>query len=421
MIRAIRAVVLGALGTGMVVCAPASANATTLYVGSRVASPSNSCRNPGYTSIQTALNAAEPGNTVEICGGAYKEQLDIEKPVTLKGVANPTISLPATPANSETTCDLERNAAGGGREGDQDLVSICTTGTVIIDKVTFEAKWPEGTCDDSLYGILVAGGATLDATSVKVDGAGAFPLNGCQGGVGIQVGSETASQVGHATLTKNTIESYQKNGVTVDGSGSSAAIDSTTITGAGPAPIGQNGIQVSRGAVANINKVKISGDECDIVGVCGSGSSREWEEDAAGVLFYEAGSPSTVSSSKLTDNDIGVEYVSGSATLPATPELSLTADKVNGGDASVQLNEGNATLSSDTLTGALVGIDINSYFGEANEYAPVAEVLGGKVAGSRAAVQVERDLGELPGQLTLTGTKLHGFIVKEDSEFEIIQ
>ncbi len=419
MIRTIRAVALGCLGAGMVLCAPASASATTLYVGSRVAAPGNSCTNPGYVSIQTALNAAESGNTIEICGGAYKEQLHIEKSVTLKGLANPTVSLPATPANSETTCDLERNAARGGE--DQDLVSICTPGTVTIDKVTFEAKWPESTCDDSLYNILVAGGATLDATSAKLDGAGAFPLNGCQGGVGIQIGSQAGDQVGHATLTKNTIENYQKNGITVDGSGSSAAITSSTITGAGPTATGQNGIQVSRGAVANINKVKISDNECGIVGVCGAGSSLEWEEDATGVLFYEAGASLTVSSSKLTDNDIGVEYVSGSASRPATPELSLTADQVHGGEASVQLNEGNATLNNDKLLGARVGLDINSYYGEANEYAPIAEVLGGKVEGSRAAVQVERDLGELPGRLTLTGVKLHGFIVKEDPEFEVIQ
>jgi hypothetical protein len=419
MIRTIRAAGLGMLGAGMVICAPAAAGATTLYVGSRIAAPGNSCSNPGYTSIQTALDAALSGNTIQVCGGAYKEQLQIEKPVTLKGVANPTVSLPATPANSDTTCDLERNAAHG--EEEQDLVSICTPGTVTIDKITFEAKWPESTCSDSLYNILVAGGATLDAASVRVDGAGAFPPNGCQGGVGIQVGSQAGSQVGHATLTKNTIENYQKNGMTIDGSGSSASITSSTITGAGPAAIGQNGIQVSRGAVANINKVKISDDECDIVGVCGAGSSLEWEEDAAGVLFYEAGSPSTVSSSKLTANDIGIEYVSGSASRPAMPELSLTADQVHGGDASVQLNEGNATLNNDNLLGALVGLDINSYYGEANEYAPIAEVLGGKVEGSRAAVQVERDLGDLPGQLKLTGTKLHGFIVKEDPEFEIIQ
>ena len=420
MARAVRAAVLSAAGAiSIVACAPAVASATNLFVGSRVAAPGNSCKNPGFTSIQSALDAAAPGATIEICGGAYKEQLHIEKAVTLTGVASPTVSLPATPADSETACDLTLNAAQGGE--DQDLVSICTTATVSISKITLEAKWPEGTCDDSLYGILVAGGATLDTNAVKLDGAGAFPINGCQGGVGIEVGSQAGGQVGHATLSRDTIENYQKNGVTVNGSGSTAAVASTTITGAGPAEQGQNGIQISRGATANISKVKISGDECDIVGTCGAGSSVEWAEDGAGVLFYLPGSPSTVSSSDLSNNDIGVEYVSGSTERPEKPEISLTSDKVRGGYASVQLNQGNAVMSDDKLAGALIGIDVNSYGYGDNEYAPLAEVLGGKVEGSRAAVEIERDLGELPGRLTLTDTKLHGFIVKEDPQFEVIE
>jgi hypothetical protein len=420
MVRTIRTAVLGAAGAlSIVVCAPAVASATKLFVGSRVASPGNSCKNPGFTSIQSALDAAAPESTIEICGGAYKEQLQIEKAVTLTGVASPTVSLPATPAGSESACDLALNGALGGE--DEDLVSICTAGTVTISSVIFEAKWPEGTCDDSLYGILVAGGATLDTTKVKVDGAGAFPINGCQGGVGIEIGSQGGNQVGHATLSHDTIENYQKNGVTVDGSGSTASVTSTTITGAGPAEQGQNGIQISRGATANINKVKVSDDECDTVGTCGAGSSVEWAEDGAGVLFYLPGSHSVVSSSSLSNNDIGVEYVSGSAQRPETPEITLASDKVNGGYASVQLNQGNAVMSDDRLAGAPIGIDVNSYGYGDDEYAPLVEVVGGKVEGSRAAVQIERDLGELPGRLTLTGTKLHGFVVKEDPQFEVIQ
>ena len=420
MVRTVRAVVLGVAGAlSILVCAPAGASAAKLFVGSRVAAPGNSCKNPGFTSIQSALDAAAPASTIEICGGAYKEQLHIENAVTLTGIASPTVSLPATPADSETACDVALNAALGGE--DQDLVSICTAGTVGINNVTFEAKWPEDTCDDSLYGILVAGGATLDTSGVTVDGAGAFPINGCQGGVGIEVGSQGGEQVGHATLSHDTIENYQKNGVTVNGSGSTAAVTSTTITGAGPAEQGQNGIQISRGATANISKAKISRDECDIVGTCGTGSSVQWAEDGAGVLFYLPGSPSTVSRSDLSNNDIGVEYVSGSAERPETPEITLNSDKVTGGYASVQLNQGNAVMSGDKLAGALIGIDINSYGYGDNEYAPLAEVLGGKVEGSRAAVQIERDLGELPGRLTLARTKLHGFVVIEDPQFEVIE
>jgi hypothetical protein len=412
--------VIGALGALTVLAsAPAGASASTLFVGSRVEAPGNSCSKAGFSSVQAAIEAASPGSTIQICGGTYREQLEIDKPLAIVGKSSPTILLPEHPVNSETTCDEERNLARGGQP-DQDLVALCTTGTVTVSKVTFEAKWPEGTCDDSLYGILVAGGATLNASNITVDGAGAFPVNGCQGGVGIQVGSHSAGQVGHAALTSITVEHYQKNGITVDGSGSSATVTKATITGAGPVAQGQNGIQVSRGADANISKATISRNECDIAHQCGYESSLEWEEDAAGVLFYDAGSSSTVSGSKISENNIGVEYVSESPTRPASPEVSLVQDKFSGGYASVQLNQGNAVLTNDKLSGALIGIDVNSYYEEDNSYAPVAEASGSKIAGSQAAVKIESDLGALPGELSLASSHVTGLIVKEDPAFEVV-
>lgn len=397
--------------------APAAANASTLFVGVTASAPGTSCVHPGYTSVQTAIDEAPAGSTINICGGSYSEQLKIEKEVTLAGRSGAKIVLPGTPSKSETTCDRERNLAVGGE--DEDLVSICTTGKVTLSKLTLEAKWPVDTCDDNLYGIVVGDGGTLEATKVTLDGAGAYPINGCQGGVGIQVGFAAGNQVGHANLSKDTIENYQKNGMTIDGPGSSATVTKTTITGAGPAEQGQNGIQVSRGAVANISKVTISGNECNIVGICGSGSSVEWAEDGAGVLFYEPGASSTVSDSKLGSNDINVEYVSGSATRPATPEVYLTGDKLTGGYVSVQVNQGNAALESDKLAGAQIGLDINSYFYGDNSYAPLVKAADSKIEGSKAAIQIESDLAGLSGELSLTSVSVNGLTVKEDPQYEV--
>ncbi|MFN3985345.1 MAG: nitrous oxide reductase family maturation protein NosD [Rhodocyclaceae bacterium] len=46
---------------------------------------------PGQ-SIQAAIDAAAPGDVIEIARGRYTENLRIEKPLTLRGVARPTIS-----------------------------------------------------------------------------------------------------------------------------------------------------------------------------------------------------------------------------------------------------------------------------------------------------------------------------------------
>jgi len=399
-----------------VVAIPVTASAATLWVSNAIPSPPyNSCTNNGYTSIQTAIKFATPHSTINVCGGTYAEQLEIKQSVNLAGTGNPTVKLPVTPKNSETTCDEARNTAA--KVKDQDLVSICTTESVTIKGLTLEARWPEGICNDGLYGILVAGGATLNATSVKVDGAG-VEGSGCQGGVGIQVGFKNGGQVGHATLTSDSITNYQKNGITVDGPGSKATITTTTITGAGPVDQGQNGIQVSREAVASISKATISTNECSAP-QCGYATPENWEEDAAGVLFYLPGASSTVSNSTLNKNNIGVEYVSESLTRPETPQVTLTSDQVTGGYASVQLNQGNAKLEKDKLIGGLIGIDVNSYWGEDNTYAPEAAAVEDKVEGTEAAVQVESSLGTLPGRLTFKKGQILGSITNEDPMFRI--
>jgi parallel beta-helix repeat protein len=69
-------VVLSSFGMSMVIL-PDNARATTLYVGG--IGPGN------YTSIQDAINNASAGNTVFVHNGLYKEQILIEKTLSLIG------------------------------------------------------------------------------------------------------------------------------------------------------------------------------------------------------------------------------------------------------------------------------------------------------------------------------------------------
>ena len=62
------------------------------------------------------------------------------------------------------------------------------------------------------------------------------------------------STVGTATIHDNLIDLYEKNGPTVDNTGSFAQIDHNEIHGAGPTTVvAQNGIQVGRGAAAKVD------------------------------------------------------------------------------------------------------------------------------------------------------------------------
>jgi hypothetical protein len=399
-----RIAVISAFATlSLMVGMPAAASALTLYVAPAAPGMGTSCASPGYNHIQSAINAAPAGSTVKVCHGTYEEQLTIEKGLTIETAMGgaPTVKLPNPASNSTTACDAARNAVTG--EKDQDLVSICTSETVRLVKLNFEAKWPEGTCLDNLYGILVAGGATLEATKVKINGAGAFPVNGCQGGIGIRVGFKFGGEVGHATLIHDSVVNYQKGGIVVDGPGSTATIVKVTATGAGEVGTAQNGIQISRGAVGTISKAKISNNQCSqaLVPACGAEG-----EQAAGVLFYEAGAGSSITTSRVSSNDTGVYYVSGSPSEPASPEVGINEDKLTGNRyESVSLEQGNATVNADKIVGpGLIGIAL--YQREGAPYALTSSATGGVVKGmSKAAVEVfsDEEAGDIAGNFSITG------------------
>ena len=126
-----------------------------------------------------------------MCAGTYDEQLAITQAVILQAKGPVTVAGPATPSNTLTPCD-----ADGGSDPDQTVVDICgpdgTTANsmkVTISGFTIQGGWPSDVCDDSLYGVTVLGGANLVMSNSTVEDVGGNPqTDGCQGGVGIQVG-----------------------------------------------------------------------------------------------------------------------------------------------------------------------------------------------------------------------------------------
>ena len=274
-------------------------------VATLASAPGTSCTHPGYSTIQSAVDAAAPGAAIHVCAGTYVEQLNISKSVSLTAKGSVTVKLPATPQNSTTACDTE---IGAPYQPNQDAVSICGA-NVSITGITVSAYWPAGTCYDSLYGIFVGAGGNLTAKKVAVEGAG-VPLGdpdvGCQGGVGIEVGSARVNEAATATLTSTTVSGYQKNGITAAGTGTTLAVKSAAVLGRGPIGTAENGIQISYGAKGTISNATISGNECVLPGVCGPDGLNDTQ--ATGVLFYGAAPGSSLKSSTISGNDLGVYY-----------------------------------------------------------------------------------------------------------------
>jgi hypothetical protein len=395
---------------------PAAASATKAWVSSATPSaPFNSCSHPGYNSIQAAIDGS--GTSIEVCGGTYQEQLHIERAVTIAG-NGATVELPATPQKSETACDAASEA--GDALEDQDLISICTTGTVKLNGLTLNAIWPgepvgpSVSCGYNLYGILVGGGANLELTESTVTGAAPKVINGCQYGVGIQIGASYASpaQVGKAKLSQDIVKGYDKNGITVDGVGSQASITDVGVTGAGKTAVtAQNGIGVQFGAKASIKSSTIKRNECENE-TCGSNPLTDYQ--AEGVYFYGAAAGSSVKESFISENDAGVEAYDTAATEPATSQVKVLGDTIAGNrDEGVLLNQGWATVTGGTISNSKVGIEAIQV-GEGpfvQAYGPKGTVSQVTITGmTEWAVAGDSDNtpGDLPGSITVKNSAISG-------------
>jgi hypothetical protein len=191
-----------------------------------------------------------------------------------------------------------------------------------------------GGCANEEYGILaLAGHDNLSHDQVVNIADSNAGLYGCQFGVGVEIGSQqwpksdfssfvTTNFAATADIDSLLVTGYQKNGITVDGPGSSADINGSTVTGAGPgAPFGtiiaQNGIQISDGARASVERNKVSDNAY----------SGDGYASSTGILIFGGfGYPLTigvdVSNNVLINNDIGValaNYNSDGSGASATP------------------------------------------------------------------------------------------------------
>jgi Right handed beta helix region len=199
-----------------------------------------------FTSIQAAVTAASPGDTIRVCAGTYSEQVRI--PAGKDG-----LKLFSTPKNAAVI------KAPPAMTDPGDIVYVAGARDVSIDRFVISGPLPDSQFCSAFTrtGVRVGqGGSASLADDYITEIRSASPaLRGCQNGVGVLVGRRFEGEVGQAVLRDDVIDRYQKAGVVVDNAGSFADIQQTRIQGDGPNPtIAQNGIQVSRGADADVFK-----------------------------------------------------------------------------------------------------------------------------------------------------------------------
>lgn len=390
----------------------ASASAATLYVSntSPVVPNGKSCTQPAYSEIQAAVTAATAGSKINVCPGTYTEDLQIEKglKVAATGTAGSAkLVMPANPTDATTPCDSSQ----------KDAVSICTSETVTLTGISVTAKESNGSCAESLVGIVATGGGTFKATNVTVDGAVQVPFSGCQRGIGVETGGGAAATTEKVTLNKVDISEYQKSGLIMR-EGTTLTGSALAITGVGPTTaIAQNGIQADTGVLYKIKSSTIADNECEAPS-CGLTGYQ-----SGGVLSFGAAAGSTVASSTIKENDYGVYYLSEAASQPATPEVTFSKDAFTSNrDEGVLLDQGKAALKTDTVSGGVVGIELYQY--ETQTLASESTAMSTKVEGqSEASIKVNSDkaAGDIQGVFTFTAGTLSAPIINENPpKFKII-
>jgi nitrous oxidase accessory protein NosD len=315
------------------------------------------CPAATFTSIQDAINAANPGSLIRVCPGTYREQLSINKSLQIEGdngaIVLPSIMVANTTGSSGTpiaAAILVKDAAKVEIEG----LIVDTANNGIIE------------CSPDLIGILYQNSSGSIKHNAVRNTKLSVSLNGCQSGDAIVVqslGGET-SIVG---IDDNSVHDYQKNGITGNESGTEVTITNNVVTGLGPTTgAAQNGIQVGFGAKGGVLRNTVTDN---VWSPCVSLTNCAF--NATGILVFQSddvhvehnsvttnqvGIFTNGQNAKIESNNISNSLVLVGIDLAGDDNLASRNDVTNSGQAAILIEGNNNKVQSNDITEAPIGI-----------------------------------------------------------------
>jgi nitrous oxidase accessory protein NosD len=315
------------------------------------------CPTAAYTSIQAAVNAAKPGDVIRVCADTYPEQVVIDKSLVLRADNGVVVSpVPVT-----------ANATGPTGDSIAAIIFVDNGANVELQGLIVDGAGNEiMECSPRLVGILYQDASGAVAHNAVRHMQLGSSLSGCQSGNAIEVES---SGSGHSSVTirDNTVDTYQKNGITANEPGTRVSIDANTVTGVGPT-IGaaQNGIQIGFGAQGQISRNAIANN---VYSPCVS--TATCPANASGILIYQSDGIS-VDHNTVGANQVGIFVAANNAVvdyntvfhsvvldgiaLVGNSNSASFNDVSNSDDAAVYVQGNNNGIFNNEFTGAAVGI-----------------------------------------------------------------
>jgi len=233
----------------------------------RVGQPNTACPHAQYSMITAAVNAAAPGDVIEICPALYAEQLVITKPLVLRGIStNVNIQRFLPCCNVVDRVLLKpalQNVQGLPFEA---VITVMGTENVTIDNLALDASQNTvASCDVALSGVHFFN-ASGHLKNSAVFGAELPNPQSCStffgNGFGVVVDSSEPGPFS-VEIKNNSIHDYQRDGVEVTNAGVTVDVQGNNISGLGPASgVNQFGVFLLNGAAGEIEGNIITEGAC---------------------------------------------------------------------------------------------------------------------------------------------------------------
>lgn len=367
------------IGATLLVAAPASASAATVFVddddpgGSGCGSLENPCN-----TIQEGIDVADPGDVVQVRAGTYVEQLDIDKGITLRGVGVDTH------IKSPDESLLDDKFDGGSPDDRRPVVFVhdLTGAGATIENLKVNGFAEGGpSCDFIFYGVAYVK-ASGTVRNVSVTHVRNNPLSaGCTGSSAIYNSNQDGEDRSW-TVEDSVVTDYQKAGIVANETGLEATVTGNTVIGAGPQPDteAQNGIQVGFGALGTVSANTVTGNACDFSS-CGPDPTTQVQ--AGGILLVDAGAGTQVTGNEAHGNDAGLLDSSATGSRIASGN-DLSSNRYVG----IYTDDGSLAVSENNLAGAEIGLAAVSFAGD---FQPNVTATGNTIADNVTGVALLRD------------------------------
>jgi nitrous oxidase accessory protein NosD len=322
MIRVRLVVLMAAIGALGLAAVPAAHAASVIVV------PTNK------PTIQSAVDAAGPGDTILVLSGTFTEQVTIDKSLTIVGAGAQatTIQAPAVLAPRVI----------GAAPGRANIVEVYGGATVTMRGLGVSG--PAGTSCFGLAGFSVQDGATLRLEAAAVRNCTEIGMF-----VGFPSFLPFGPVVGHAVVKGTEITGSRIAGIRAAGPGSALTVSaSRVLLPYAPEVDGQVGISVVDGAFGNVTGTTVSGAICDHP-ACGPDFLTQVQ--GTGLLALGAAAGSVISQNLVTNNDVGL-VVGSTVDCCRLSQNTLRDNRYYG----MAIVDGRQTISSTTVTGGLVGV-----------------------------------------------------------------